>query len=162
MSAGAEAAINGRDSGGRCYAGPVDPSDQTHRIARLETAQQEIQAALAEHRVRLENGTKVFAEVRDRLPQPMQPSKVIALTLAIVTAAGGALWSLSEKLAARPTTDQVQRALDDTRSTVTRELQVQQSEQRLLIEQLTRQQSVQSEKLDEVLERVRAATGRGR
>jgi uncharacterized protein HemX len=140
----------------------VDPSDLSHRIIRLETAEREMRDALAEHRVRLENGTKVFAEVREQLPRPMPPSKVIALTLAVVTAAGGALWSLSEKLAERPTTQQVQRALEDTRGAVTRELQATQAEQRVLIEQLTKQQASQSEKLDEVLERVRAVPGRGR
>lgn len=97
-----------------------------------------LEDAVNEHRIRLENGSHVFQDMRkehedfkgdvtDRAekaeismaeriaeltPMPPSPLKVASLVLTVVAMAGGALWGLSTMLNDRPTTEQIKEVLE--------------------------------------------------
>lgn len=80
----------------------------------------DLQLAVGEHRVRLQNGSEVFAKYEkkiseiDRRTTPTPPSvfKIASITLAFFMAAAGALWALATMLRDRPTLDQIERVMD--------------------------------------------------
>jgi hypothetical protein len=125
--------------------------------------------AAVEHRVRLENGSKVFNSWDDRIaeierrtmPKPISIIKVVGMTIGVFMALAGALWALSEKLADRPTTRQIDSIMDkhqkgghkETREEI-RAIQVEQVEQRTLLEGTSKKVDGQGAKLDQLLERV--------
>lgn len=89
---------------------------------RLKT----LEEAMIEHRVRLENGTKVFADVRDDIssmradmrgletrlaPKPMDWWKIIVGASGLLIAVLSGWWALSQRLSERPTEVQVERSL---------------------------------------------------
>lgn len=117
---------------------------------------------MVEHRIRLENGTKVFADYDRRLsavePRQLSPLKVVGFTLALVTASFGALLWLTERFAERPTHTEARKLVDehgheDTQDDI-RAIQQAQTEQRVLIEQVQVQQAAQDQKLDTLLQRL--------
>ncbi|MBT8452985.1 MAG: hypothetical protein KJO40_13535 [Deltaproteobacteria bacterium] len=157
---------------------PGDTSD--HRIKRLESdvsgVKDDVGAlkeAAVEHKVRLQNGSKVFegwekriSEVEDRTtPRPPSVYKVVGLTLALFMAAAGALWALAHMLRDRPTIEQLDRLLDrqaehhegvghqSMRDDV-RSIQKDQTTQGNQINKVVEEQAVHSEKLDQLLDRV--------
>lgn len=95
-------------------------------LRMLQAEVKEVREALVEHRVRLDNGTHVFANERSEreklarrldgvieatAPKPVSVTKVISITLALVMAAAGALWGLSNKLRDRPTEQQIEKLM---------------------------------------------------
>lgn len=78
----------------------------------------ELSNAVTEHRIRLENGTKVFAKWDDRIGEiekrtsPPSAIKTASITFGIFLTAAGALWGLSNMLRDRPTTDQLERVME--------------------------------------------------
>ena len=126
-----------------------------------------------EHRMRLENGSKVFESWHKRIAdierrtQPKEPNllKVIGLTLAIFSACAGGLWGLAQMLRDRPTTEQVERVLEKQvqyhentgHGPLRRDVQAIKEEQaaaRILIKGLQTGQDEQGKKLDRVLDRL--------
>jgi hypothetical protein len=160
---------------------PVD--DFSRRIAVLENnmnaankALNDLQAAQIEHRVRLENGTKVFADWQERIGEietrisPKEPPsiyKVVGFTLTVVLALAGALWGLANELRDRPTVSDVHGTLEshqdighsDTRAEI-RAIQSTQAQQKVLIDEIRASQDKQGEKLDRVLERLPERRGK--
>jgi hypothetical protein len=67
-----------------------------------------LRESATEHRVRLDNGVKVFGDIKKQLPKPMSPAKLVTLTGGLFIAAMVGLWGLSEKLSDRPTINQLQ------------------------------------------------------
>lgn len=137
-------------------------------IAEVKDRVAEVSEAVAEHRVRLENGTKVFEKWDDRMvametavtPKPVSVMRVAAITLALVTAGGAALWGLSERFSDRPTVQQIDRIIEAHQDNghrgmreEVRAVQIEQAEQRTLL-------SGQGKKLDELLMRVPASRPR--
>ena len=121
-------------------------------ISQVRTEVGQLRAAVAEHTIRLENGRHVMHDIKERLPKPMGAGKLIGLSFGIFVALGGALWGLSEKLADRPTAEQIQSVIQthdrhghqDLRNDI-RSIQHEQSTQRTLTEQM-------SAKLDKLIE----------
>lgn len=128
-----------------------------------------LQQAATEHRMRLENGTHVFSALKDEIADldarttPRAPSvlKIVAITLALVTAGAGALWGLSNMLRDRPTLEQVDKVMDKHQANghkATHEqiesIKHEQYEQRTLIKDVKTEQLAQDEKLDTLLDRV--------
>ena len=141
---------------------------QSHDLATRKDISQ-LKESTARHDVRLENGRQVFATIRKELddvklattPRPPSVVKIVGLTLALVTAAAGALWGLSNMLRDRPTLDQVESILDQHQKSGHRETREkmdqivrEQYEQRALINQVRTEQSAQNDKLDLLLERI--------
>lgn len=126
-----------------------------------------LKTAAVEHRVRLENGVKVFADQKERLErieqkiEPKQPSvsRIIGVTLAVVIAGAGALWALANMLRDRPTVEQIESIVDlhdevghkGIREDVG-QIKVEQGAQRALIEGVVGGQKEQGGKLDQLLE----------
>lgn len=92
---------------------------------------------MAETSLRLENGVKVFAEMRDDqnatatsfaqkvadlTPKPPSTSKVVSIVLTVVAMSGGALWGLSQLLHDRPTTEQIETIMNHHHTNGHREL----------------------------------------
>jgi hypothetical protein len=129
----------------------------------------DVKEAMVEHKVRLENGSKVFDGIRSRLatveeatrPKPPSIVKIVGVTLAVVGMGAGALWGLSNMLRDRPTLRQVEKVIDahddnghkETRIRI-EEIREEQVEQRTLIKHVESQVGTQGDKLDEILERV--------
>ena len=134
------------------------PSNHSERIRALEDA-------VVEHRVRLENGTKVFSDLRERVeqvePKPVSALKIVSLTLSVVGMGVATLLWLTDNFSERPTraesmqiVDSHQKAGHDETTKDIRAIQQQQAEQRLLMQQVQDQQRAQGQKLDELLERI--------
>jgi len=130
----------------------------------------DLKEAAVEHRVRLENGTNVFRDYSARIgaieekitPKPPSIAKIIGITLTIVFAGAGALWGLANMLRDRPTADQIRDVVqqhDDVGHKSIREdvhdIHREQSQQRVLIEQVTTAQGQQDKKLDRLLEQTK-------
>jgi len=124
--------------------------------------------AVIEHRTRLENGVRVFADQKDRLetvekkiePKPPSVYKIIGITFSVVMAGAGALWALANNLRDRPTVHQIDKVFDghdknghaDMKNDV-RAVQVEQGQQRIIIEDVQMEQKSQGAKLDTLLNR---------
>jgi hypothetical protein len=139
------------------------------RTASLESDFDTVRQAVAEHRMRLENGSHVFREQKKQLselnakltPSPPSLLKIVALTISLVTMGASALWALSNTLRDRPTTEQLQQVVkehDDTGHSVVRDqvqqIRQEQAIQRTLIDRVEQQQATDSRKLDQVLDRL--------
>jgi hypothetical protein len=124
--------------------------------------------AAVEHRVRLENGSKVFSGYAEQIqeidkrttPRPPSIYKIVGLTLTIVLTGAGALWGLANRLRDRPTDVQIQQIIHEhdaaghqTIRTDVGLIQMEQSAQRGLIENVRSVQTMQGKKLDTLLER---------
>ena len=121
----------------------------------------ELKRAAVEHRVRLENGTKVFGGWSERIqaieerttPKPPSITKIVGITLSIILASSGALWGLANMLRDRPTVQQIREVVKshdanghkDMKGNV-RSVQLEQGAQRVIIEDVSR-------KVDALLER---------
>jgi hypothetical protein len=89
-------------------------------IRELQEKVNAMQETLVEHRVRLENGTKVFGGYGTRIagleevtrPKPVSVSKVAGITFTIVMAGAVALWGLANLLRDRPTMDQIEHVVE--------------------------------------------------
>ena len=146
--------------------------EMDRHISRLETQMAEIRSTISdlreisvEHRVRLENGTKVFSDWDKRIkavePKPGAWVRNAGLLLTILLTGLTALWALSEQLSSRPTARDVDKQFDahersghaQLREEI-RAIQLHQVEQRALIESIERQQERQNAKLDQRLERL--------
>lgn len=136
------------------------PTNHSERIRALEDA-------VVEHRVRLENGTKVFGDLRERVekvePKPVSPLKIVSLTLSVVGMGVATLLWLTDNFSERPTRAETVETIDkherggheETKDDI-RAIQQQQAEQRMLIRDVQEKQKTQSDKLDQLLERVPA------
>jgi hypothetical protein len=128
-----------------------------------------LETATVEHRMRLENGVKVFADQKDRLTTveervaPKVPSiiKIVGITLAVVSMGAGALWGLSNRLRDRPTIEQVEKVINTHdgnghKATVESigQIRLEQTQQRTLIGNIDSKVKDQVDKLDEILDRV--------
>lgn len=84
-------------------------------LIRIEEELSEIKEANVEHRVRLENGTKSFQDMHERLtrieydtaPKPVPTIKVAGITATLILALIGGLWGFAQQLYQRPTTADV-------------------------------------------------------
>lgn len=138
------------------------------RLSAAEERLIDIREAVVEHRTRLQNGVKVFADQKDRLetvekkiePKPPSVYKIIGITLTVVLAGAGALWALANMLRDRPTIDQIDRVIDshdisghEGMKNDVRSVQVEQGQQRILIEDVQMEQKSQGKKLDTLLNR---------
>ncbi len=142
-------------------------------MAEIREEVAEIKTGVIEHRVRLENGSKVFLSQSDRLktvedrttPRPPSMTKVVAISFAVFVAFAGALWALAHMLRDRPTTDQLREVIqqqDDLHEArghkMLREnvssIQKEQWAQRELIEGVQSSQTTQGSKIDEILDRL--------
>lgn len=150
------------------------------RIARLEADVGElkedmalVKEAIVEHRLRLENGTKVFSDLRGDIadksgkiaalqPKPPSISKVVSLTLALVMAGGGVIWLMATMLHERPTHEQVYQSMDSSHEAHeaaghrelredVEDIKTLQAVQQKLIENVGKQQAQDSSKLDKIL-----------
>jgi len=89
-------------------------------LERIEKELGALKEATVEHRVRLENGSKVFATVSERIgkveqlvaPKPVSIYKVVGVTLSLVIAGAGALWGLAQTIRDRPTIEQIGQMFD--------------------------------------------------
>ena len=138
---------------------PTSPEVAT-AYDRLRTDVDELKEAAVEHRVRLENGTKVFAQMQDRLPKPMSPLKLFTLSFAVFTTVSTGVWGLAHMLRDRPTIEQIKEIMNahdsDGHKAVrhdVREIQVEQGAQRQLIKEVQNEQKTADGKLDELLDR---------
>lgn len=131
----------------------------------------ELKEAVVEHRVRLDNGVKVFADQKEKVRQleertaPKQPSilKVVGITITVVAIGATALWGLAMMLRDRPTVEQIDKIIDhhDTNGHEVvrddmRDVQKEQAAQRTLIEGVKTEQKTQGGKLDTLLDRTPA------
>jgi hypothetical protein len=153
-------------------------------VRQLQKDVRTLNDATVEHRVRLENGSRVFAQQREVVarvdsrvdkveeqirPRPPSMLKVIAVTFGVFVTLAGALWYLSERLADRPTTDQLRNVVSDhekaghpqTQAKLG-DLRIEMGEQRALIKdvredqgEIREAQDASSRKLDTLLKRVR-------
>ena len=150
-------------------------------VAEIRDEVAEIKTGVIEHRVRLENGTKVFATHDDRLktveerttPRPTSLLKIVAVTFAVFVALAGSLWALAHMLRDRPTTDQLREVLQlhedihearghkAMRGNVA-SIQQEQWAQRSLLEAVQGAQKAQSSKIDQILDRLPRSLSRGR
>lgn len=133
-----------------------------------------LREAVAEHRVRLENGSHVFQKYDDRFhrndervkeiedkiaPKPPSVYKIVGITLSVVLAGAGALWALANMLRDRPTVEQIEKIIHkhdevghkSVREDV-REIQKEQGAQRVIIEGVKSEQQAANVKLDQILE----------
>lgn len=138
-------------------------------MAETTEALSSVNATMVEHRMRLENGTKVFQDTRERMneidkrtaPKPVSVGKIVGITLTVVIAGAGALWALANNLRDRPTMDQIHEVMDthkenghkETRSDI-RAIQVTQGQQKAAIDAISAEQQGQGRKLDSILERL--------
>jgi hypothetical protein len=125
----------------------------------------ELKEVTVEHRVRLENGSKVFADWDKRIaavtPKPPSILKIAGITLALVGMGAGALWGLANQLRDRPTVQQLEQVIqksekhhDAVGHEEIGQIQKEQGAQRVRIEHIQTEQAAQSQKLDTVLERL--------
>ncbi|UCC72081.1 MAG: hypothetical protein JSV86_17185 [Gemmatimonadota bacterium] len=136
-----------------------------------------VKEALVEHKVRLENGSKVFERHGSRItaiedtirPKPPGVLKIVSVTVGILVACATALWGLSTKLSDRPTVEQVEKVIDthDTHGhkAVEKDLDLIRSEQaaqRVLINNLDDDIEKQAKKIDTILQRVESPPRRRR
>jgi hypothetical protein len=121
----------------------------------------ELKEAVVEHRVRLENGVKVFADQKARLEtieQKIAPSpfKIISVTVGIFLVGAGSLWGLANMLRDRPTLEQVEKVMDkhedNGHPALRQDVRAIQTE----IQGVQTEQKRQGAKLDTLLERVPA------
>lgn len=151
-------------------------------VGDMKSDVSDLNKAVVEHRVRLENGTHVFAGLRkdvssnetaiedlaERIrPKPPSIVKIVTLTLGFVAVGSAALWGLSNMLRDRPTVEQVDRVFQgydeaheagghrQLRDDV-HSIQQEQALQSKRIGDVAEQQDKDSEKLDRVLERLPA------
>lgn len=140
-----------------------------HRIETLERELKQVRddvvdidKTLAGMDVRLGNGRQVFADQDRRIagvesavaPRPVSIFKVVTITLGAISLAAAALWGLSERLADRPTLEQMDNMMEkhdggghpELRKTVT-EIEV---GQRRVLKKIEDSEL----KLDDVLERL--------
>ena len=146
----------------------TDPGLTIDAFRRLRDEVDELRDKVNAHEVRLENGRHTFSALRDELrqakalmPRPISALKVSSLTLGIMLASGGALWSLASHLGERPTAAHVQEVFATHNqsghretSVEIRDIQRQQTEQRVLMERVIKDQAEQSHKIDQLLDRV--------
>lgn len=141
------------------------------KVETLEETATQLRESTAEHRLRLENGSKVFREMRDGLekvraattPQPVSALKIVAITLTVVVAGAGALWGLANMLRDRPTTEQIDTMIEAHRDAghpmIERDIRQIREQQAVLStkqEQIKESQAKADAKLDELLDRVPA------
>lgn len=150
-------------------------------MAEMKDDVAEIKEGVIEHRIRLENGTKVFLEHADRIktvedimrPQPPSMTKIVAISFAVFVALSGALWALAHMLRDRPTTDQLReviQAQDDLHEAKGHQtirdnvasIQQEQGAQRQMITDVKSAQQAQSTKIDEILVRLPKSRARRR
>jgi hypothetical protein len=151
-----------------------------HRIDRLEGEVAEVKddvgklkEAAVEHRMRLQNGTKVFegwdkriGDIEKRItPKPPSITKVAGISLSIFLAFAAALWGLAHMLRDRPTADQLEDLFmkqgehheavghKGMRQDI-QAIQREQTEQRIMIKSVADEQKTHSEKLDKLLRRI--------
>lgn len=127
----------------------------------------DLEDAVIEHRIRLENGVQVFKDFDDRIkgiePKPVGALKIVSLTLSVVGMGVAMLLWLTDNFSERPTRAETTQAVDthqrvghdETKEDI-RVIQQQQTEQRLLMQQVQDRQRDQGDKLDELLNRVPA------
>ncbi len=134
-----------------------------------------------EHRVRLENGIKVFSSHADRLqtleertmPRATSMTKIAAVTFAVFVALAGALWALAHMLRDRPTTDQLREVLqiqDDMHEAAGHKamrddiagIKKEQWSQGTILKAVQRTQEAQSVKIDQILDRLPHSRSRRR
>lgn len=129
----------------------------------------DLNVAVAEHKLRLENGVKVFGDHKKRLesvehkttPKPPSIIKIVGLTLGIVGMGAGALWALSNMLRDRPTVEQIDKIIEKhdgnghkaVRDDI-KEIQKAQALQGKDIGSIQTMQAAQSTKIDTLLDRV--------
>ena len=152
----------------------------------------EVQKTVAEHGVRLEGGAKTFEGLRDKdvalgrridkvdeklAPKPVNYIGLIALIFSITMGLAGSLWGLSVLFSSRPTTEQLDKLMDEhgqqphpgTQKQIN-ELRKQQLEfesdhaaQKKAVEDNTAEQKKINESLDKLLKRRgKPSTNRGR
>lgn len=151
---------------------PVTEKDINVLSSRLDTVedrQAEMREAVAEHRIRLQNGVKVFSDQKERLetieqdirPKPPSILTIVGVTLAIVSAGAGALWALANNLRDRPTAEQIDKIIHkhDTAGHLDMKDDIEgvksvQVEQKILLENMGTEQKTQGRKIDKLLMRV--------
>ncbi len=152
--------------------GALQSHDREHseRLSKLTTT-------AVEHRMRLENGVKVFSDQKARLatvedrisPQPPSVLRIVGLTIGIVSLGAGSLWGLSNMLRDRPTSGQIEKIIDshdDSGHRAVRDdinnIQKTQALQSKAIDDLGTEQKAVTRKIDTLLDRVPAPTPRRR
>jgi hypothetical protein len=152
-------------------------------VRQLQKDVRTLNDAMVEHRVRLENGSHVFAKQHEKFeavegkleqvqeelrPKPPSVLRIVIATFGVFVTLSGALWYLSEKLADRPTTDQLRNVMEGHQKAghhATQEkigeMREDLVEQRALIKEVRADQATiqetqkdASEKLDLILKRV--------
>jgi hypothetical protein len=145
-----------------------DISQLSRRVGSVEEKQAEMREAVVEHRTRLQNGVKVFADQKDRLetiekkiePKPPSVYRIIGITISVVMAGAGSLWALANNLRDRPTVDQIDKVFEshdknghsDMKADV-RAVQVEVSAQRIIMDDLHLEQKIQGAKIDTLIQR---------
>jgi hypothetical protein len=129
-----------------------------------------LKEAVVEHRVRLENGTKVFATYGERLkdvetritPRPPSILKIAGITLTVIALGATSLWGLANMLRDRPTVEQLDKVFDrhdtgghDGMRKEIRAVTAEQAVQRVMLEGVQDIQKDQVHKLDTLLERTK-------
>jgi hypothetical protein len=84
-------------------------------VSELQQMMKGIGEAMVEHRIRLENGTKTFAKMDEKLsdidkrtmPKQISVGRTVSYTFGSFVVVATALWGLSVMLSDRPTTSQV-------------------------------------------------------
>lgn len=99
----------------------------TPTITELAKDVKELREGFVEHRVRLENGVRVFAKhdeaaakqdvkiqcLEDTVaPKPTPIFKVVGIALTAFVLMSGGIWAVADKLAERPTAGQMERQLE--------------------------------------------------
>jgi hypothetical protein len=115
------------------------------RVAEVEEKIDGLRVTSTKHELRLNNGVKVFGDIKDQLPKPLSAARLVALTAGLFVAAASGLWALSEKLSDRPTTGQMQELMiqhnhaghEHTLKQIT-EIREEQVRQRFMTDQLTK------------------------
>lgn len=138
------------------------------RVDNIEAKVIQVSEAVIEHRTRLENGVRVFADQKDRLeavekkiePKPPSVYKIIGITISVVMAGAGALWALANNLRDRPTIEQIDKVFDrhdrnghaDMQADM-QYVQVEQGIQRTIMKDVQLEQKTQGAKLDTLIQR---------
>jgi cytoskeletal protein RodZ len=133
-------------------------------LAELKDDMVEVKERVAGHEVRLSNGRKVMGELRSEVEQlkPKAPDwlKLLLAGLSIIGVLMGAQLWLTDRFSERPTNGQLEKrfspieASEEKTSKEIRNIRDEQIEQRALINHVKEAQKDQSEKIEEVLDRL--------
>lgn len=123
----------------------------------------ELKEATVEHRLRLENGVKVFGDFDERIKrlEPKAPDwlKLLMAGVTLLGIALGAYYGVVEKLHDRPTAEQLEKVVDKhvehghpAAEKQLQDIREEQVEQRTVIQNIDKRQGEVHQKLDRLLE----------